>query len=69
MLAGITVWVLAQPEPPGPVHLAVAHSGAEPIGGKWMLVLQAAEQLRLWTGREAPVDEMARAFDEAGRPT
>ena len=41
--------------------------GAEPIGGKWMLVLQAAEQLRLWTGREAPVDVMARAFDEAGQ--
>jgi shikimate dehydrogenase len=40
--------------------------GAEPIGGKWMLVLQAAEQLRLWTGREAPVDVMARAFDGAG---
>jgi shikimate dehydrogenase len=43
--------------------------GAEPIGGKWMLVLQAAEQLRLWTGREAPVDVMARAFDAAGGAT
>ena len=41
--------------------------GAQPIGGKWMLVLQAAEQLRLWTGREAPIEAMARAFDEAGR--
>ena len=39
--------------------------GARTIGGKWMLVLQAAEQLRLWTGREAPVDVMAAAFDRA----
>ena len=37
--------------------------GARTIGGKWMLVLQAAEQFRLWTGREAPVDVMATAFD------
>jgi shikimate dehydrogenase len=43
--------------------------GAEPIGGKWMLVLQAAEQLRLWTGRDAPVDAMAGAFDAAGGAT
>ena len=37
--------------------------GARTIGGKWMLVLQAAEQFRLWTGRESPVDVMATAFD------
>ena len=40
--------------------------GARTIPGKWMLVYQAAEQLRLWTGRDAPVDAMARAFDAAG---
>lgn len=40
--------------------------GARTLSGKWMLVLQAAEQLRLWTGREAPVEEMAAAFDRAG---
>lgn len=39
--------------------------GARTLGGKWMLVLQAAEQLRLWTGREAPLDVMAAAFDRA----
>lgn len=39
--------------------------GCRTLGGKWMLVLQAAEQLRLWTGRDAPIDAMARAFDEA----
>lgn len=41
--------------------------GARTLGGKWMLVLQAAEQLRLWSGREAPLDVMAAAFDAAGR--
>jgi shikimate dehydrogenase len=41
--------------------------GARPLPGKWMLVHQAAEQLRIWTGREAPLDAMATAFDQAGR--
>lgn len=40
--------------------------GARPIEGKWMLVHQAAEQLRLWSGREAPIEVMADAFDRAG---
>ncbi len=39
--------------------------GARCVGGKWMLVYQAAEQLRLWSGKQAPVDVMAQAFDEA----
>lgn len=39
--------------------------GARTLSGKWMLVCQAAEQLRLWTGAEAPVDVMAAAFDAA----
>ncbi|MCA9512750.1 MAG: shikimate dehydrogenase [Myxococcota bacterium] len=41
-------------------------AGAIAVGGKWMLVLQAAEQIRLWTGRDAPLDAMAEAFDRAG---
>lgn len=51
--------------------------GAKAVGGKWMLVHQAAEQLRRWTERlEQPpspdalagvVDVMAEAFDRAGR--
>lgn len=40
--------------------------GARAIPGKWMLVYQAAEQLRMWSGRDAPVEVMARAFDAAG---
>ncbi|MBK7947964.1 MAG: shikimate dehydrogenase [Deltaproteobacteria bacterium] len=52
--------------------------GATTVGGKWMLVYQAVEQLRRWTQRlPAPpsaqalsqvVDVMADAFDRAGRP-
>jgi shikimate dehydrogenase len=40
--------------------------GARTIGGTWMLIYQAAEQLRLWTGRDAPIDTLAAAFDAAG---
>ena len=41
--------------------------GAVAIGGKWMLVHQAAEQIRLWTDRDAPIAAMSEAFDLAGR--
>jgi shikimate dehydrogenase len=54
-------------EPPRTRLLRDAEArGARTIGGKWMLVHQAAEQLRLWSGRDAPVDVMADAFDRAG---
>jgi shikimate dehydrogenase len=43
-----------------------AARGAKTIGGKWMLVYQAAEQFQLWTGKEAPIEIMAEAFDQAG---
>jgi shikimate dehydrogenase len=43
-----------------------ATRGARTIGGKWMLVHQAAEQLRIWSGRDAPIEVMADAFDRAG---
>jgi shikimate dehydrogenase len=39
--------------------------GARTVGGKWMLVHQAAEQVRLWSGCDAPIDVMADAFDRA----
>ena len=39
--------------------------GARVVEGKWMLVYQAAAQLRLWTDRPAPVSVMAEAFDRA----
>jgi len=54
-------------EPPETRLLRDAASrGARTISGKWMLVHQAAEQLREWTGLEAPIDVMAEAFDAAG---
>jgi shikimate dehydrogenase len=43
-----------------------AARGAQIVTGKWMLVHQAAEQVRLWTGLEPPVDVMAQAFEEGG---
>jgi len=40
--------------------------GARCISGKWMLIEQAREQLRLWTGRAPAADVLAEAFDGAG---
>lgn len=40
--------------------------GARTLGGKWMLIHQAAEQFSLWTDREAPISVMGQAFDRAG---
>ncbi|HEX5064985.1 MAG TPA: shikimate dehydrogenase [Myxococcota bacterium] len=37
--------------------------GAKAVSGKWMLVHQAAAQLEAWSGREAPLEAMAAAFD------
>lgn len=42
-------------------------AGAKTIGGKWMLVHQAALQLTLWTQQEAPIEVMAQAFDQAAQ--
>lgn len=39
--------------------------GAITVEGKWMLIHQAAEQLRTWTEREAPIDVLEAAFDSA----
>ena len=41
--------------------------GARTVSGKWMLVHQAAEQIRAWTGLEAPLDVLVQAFDRAGQ--
>jgi shikimate dehydrogenase len=38
-------------------------AGAVAVAGKWMLVHQAAEQFKIWTGREAPIEILEQAFD------
>jgi len=43
-----------------------AVAGARTVGGKWMLVEQAVEQIRIWSGRSAPAEVLAEAFDAAG---
>ena len=39
--------------------------GARIVSGKWMLVEQAVEQIRLWSGKTPPAEVMAQAFDDA----
>ncbi len=52
------------PRPTSWLEGAVAR-GATPLDGLGMLVHQAAAQLVLWTGREAPVEEMWQAAETA----
>jgi shikimate dehydrogenase len=37
--------------------------GARSVSGKWMLIHQAAEQVRLLTGWEAPLAALIQGFD------
>lgn len=39
--------------------------GAKGVSGKWMLVEQAREQLRLWCGHDIDASVMAEAFDRS----
>ncbi|MFH1539196.1 MAG: shikimate dehydrogenase [bacterium] len=51
--------------PPTNFLKTAKEKGATAIGGYGMLVYQAAVTFRLWTGIEAPVEEMWRAGEEA----
>ena len=52
--------------PPETVLLrGAARAGAHVIGGLDMLVLQAVESIRLWTGRDPPLDIMLKAARDA----
>lgn len=52
--------------PPETTLLREGHlAGAKVLGGLEMLVLQAVESVRLWTGREPPVDIMRAAARSA----
>jgi shikimate dehydrogenase len=39
--------------------------GATTIDGAWMLLFQGVAAFELWTGREAPIEEMNRALRAA----
>lgn len=51
---------------PTPWLAAAAAAGARPVDGLGMLVHQAAAQLTLWTGQEAPVEAMWDAAERVG---
>jgi shikimate dehydrogenase len=57
------VFDLVYNPPETPLLKAAKARGAKAVSGLGMLVYQAAESLRLWTGQDAPVDAML----EAGR--
>lgn len=48
-----------------PLLKAARKKGAKAVSGLGMLVYQAAESFRLWTGQEAPVERMLEAGREA----
>ncbi len=50
-----------------PLLKAAKKRGAKPFSGLGMLVYQAAESFRLWTGQEAPVQRMLKAGRQALR--
>jgi shikimate dehydrogenase len=57
------VFDLVYNPPETPLLKAAKARGAKPVSGLGMLVYQASESLRLWTGQDAPIDAML----EAGR--
>lgn len=75
--AGMVVLDAVYSPPRTQLLLDAEARGARGVGGKWMLVHQAVEQLRLWTRSidhppsdldlERASETMARAFDDAGR--
>jgi shikimate dehydrogenase len=48
-----------------PLMKAAKAAGARVLGGLPMLIYQGAASLKLWTGREAPIDIMLKAAGEA----
>jgi shikimate dehydrogenase len=62
---GILVYDLVYVPAETPLMKAAKAAGAHVLGGLPMLIYQGAASLKLWTGREAPVDIMLRAAREA----
>ncbi|MTG90633.1 shikimate dehydrogenase [Cellulosimicrobium sp. BIT-GX5] len=63
-LAGVLLDVVYDPRPTA-LSAAWARAGGTVVGGERMLLHQAAEQVRLMTGRVAPLDAMDRALGAA----
>lgn len=61
MHEGLFVSDLIYHPDPSPLMVAAASAGARSCGGLGMLVGQAAEAFRIWTGLEPPFEEMAAA--------
>ena len=62
---GILVYDLVYVPAETPLMKAAKAAGARVVGGLPMLIYQGAASLKLWTGREAPVDIMLKAAREA----
>lgn len=62
--AGVLLDVVYHPRPTA-LAAAWAAAGGVVVGGERMLLHQAAEQVRLMTGRTAPLDAMEQALAEA----
>jgi shikimate dehydrogenase len=63
--AGCTVFDLVYNPAPTPLVAAAQARGAKAVGGLGMLVFQAAEQFRVWTGKEPDVAVMLEAARDA----
>jgi shikimate dehydrogenase len=63
--SGGVVFDLVYNPPETPLLAAAKARGAQPVSGLGMLVYQAAESFRLWTGQDAPVEQMLAAGREA----
>lgn len=62
---GSVVFDLVYNPPETPLLKAAKQRGAKPVSGLGMLVYQAAESFRVWTGQDAPVAEMLAAGRKA----
>ncbi len=65
MHSGLLVYDLVYVPADTPLMKAASERGARVMGGLPMLIYQGAASLKLWTGREAPVDIMLKAAREA----
>jgi len=63
--SGLLVYDLVYIPAETPLMRAALAAGARVLGGLPMLIYQGAASLKLWTGRDAPVDIMLKAAREA----